>query len=160
MTDKLVLYLARRNKGIREAEFRLHAYIGPTLTSAAGVWMYGIPPARGEAWAISLIGQGLIGFGLTSGGTISLAYAVDCYPEIAGISMSLILFLRNAIACGFTFAISPWLAHNGDLWTTVYMGILAFLANITYLIFIFWGKTIRKRTSNFYNRLVASGIGD
>ncbi|OJD25739.1 hypothetical protein ACJ73_02896 [Blastomyces percursus] len=55
-----------------------------------------IPPAG--------FGMVFIAFGIGSGGAIAITYAVDCYPLIASENLVLMLFIRNIIGCGFTFA--------------------------------------------------------
>lgn len=106
MSDKCTQYLTRKNGGIMEPEFRLWMMIPPAIINTVGVLMYGVGAAQDAHWIVSAgFGTAFIGFGIGSGGAIAITYAIDCYPEIASESLVLMLFLRNMIGTGFTFAI-------------------------------------------------------
>lgn len=105
-SDKCTLLLSRRNKGILEPEMRLWAMIPPAFVNTAGLLMYGVGAAKGASWILPAgFGTGCIAFGIGSGGAICITYAVDCYPDIASETLVFMLFLRNCIGAGFTFAI-------------------------------------------------------
>lgn len=106
MSDWFTQKMARRNKGIMEPEFRLWTMAVPALINMAGLLMYGVGAANGNHWIVSAgFGTAFIAFGIGSGGAIAITYAIDCYPEIASESLVLMLFIRNLLGCGFTFAI-------------------------------------------------------
>jgi MFS family permease len=106
MSDWFTQHMARRNKGIMEPEFRLWTMVVPALINMAGLLMYGVGAANGAHWIVSAgFGTAFIAFGIGSGGAIAITYAIDCYPEIASESLVLMLFVRNLLGCGFTFAI-------------------------------------------------------
>lgn len=106
MSDWFTQKMARRNKGIMEPEFRLWTMAIPAVINMAGLLMYGVGAANGEHWIVSAgFGTAFIAFGIGSGGAIAITYAIDCYPEIASESLVLMLFVRNLLGCGFTFAI-------------------------------------------------------
>lgn len=149
--DWITIKLANRNNGILEPEFRLWAMVGPTLFNAGGLLAYCMVPLNGNSWAISVVvGQGFLGFAMAAAGPICLTYAIDCYTEAASESLVLILFLRNMIGCGFTFAIQPWLNRCGLATTTWLMFMLSLVINGSFLVFIVFGKAIRRKTKNIY----------
>ncbi|KAF3985173.1 hypothetical protein FT663_05402 [Candidozyma haemuli var. vulneris] len=154
--DWLTVKLAHKNNGILEPEFRLWAMIGPTLFNAGGLLAYCMAPLNGEAWAVSVIvGQGFLGFAMAAAGPICLTYAIDCYTEAASESLVFILFLRNMIGCGFTFAIQPWLDRCGLATTTWLMFMLSVVINGSFLVFIVFGKAIRRKTRHLYEKITA-----
>lgn len=156
LVDWITIKLAQRNNGILEPEFRLWAMIGPTLFNAAGILAYCLAPLNGDPWELSVIvGQGFLGFAMAAAGPICLTYAIDCYNEAASESLVLILFIRNMIGCGFTFAIQPWLTESGLSLTTWLMFMLSIIINGSFLIFIFWGKAIRRKTKRIYQMVAA-----
>lgn len=149
--DWLSIKLAERNNGIMEPEYRLYAMILPTILNGGGLLAYGLASNSKAAWPISVvIGQGLLGFAMSSSGPICLAYAVDCYSELASESLVLMLFIRNMIGCGFTFAIQPWLSRDGLVTTTWLMFMLAVVINGSFIIMAIYGKTFRRWTKSRY----------
>jgi hypothetical protein len=106
LSDWWVINRARKNGGIMEPETRLWLLIIPAFINSTGLLMYGIGAYRGLPWILSAgVGTAFIGFGIGSGGAISMTYAIDCYPGIAAESMVLILFIRNVLGFAFTFCI-------------------------------------------------------
>lgn len=151
--DWLAIKLALRNDGILEPEFRVWAMVLPTVLNAAGLLAYGLPGESHASWAISVVlGQGLLGFSMSSSGPICLTYAIDSYPELASEALVLILFLRNMIATGFTFAIQPWLDRNGLTLTTWLMFMLSLVINGSFVGILIWGKAFRRWTKSWYYR--------
>ena len=105
-SDWCILYLSRRNKGILEPEFRLWTMAIPAVINTGGLLMYGLGANYGVAWIMpGGFGMASIGFGIGSGAAIAITYAVDCYPRVASEALVLMLFMRNVIGTGFTFAI-------------------------------------------------------
>ncbi|QRG37700.1 hypothetical protein FDK38_002079 [Candidozyma auris] len=154
--DWLTVKLAHRNNGILEPEFRLWAMIAPTLFNAGGLIAYCIAPLKQEPWPVSIVvGQGFLGFAMAAAGPICLTYAIDSYTEAASESLVLILFLRNMIGCGFTFAIQPWLNRCGLATTTWLMFMLSIVINGSFSVFIVFGKNIRRKTKFVYEKVSA-----
>lgn len=152
--DYVALKLAERNNGVLEPEFRLWTMIVPTIFNAGGLIAYGLPAYYGAHWAYSVvIGQGLLGFAMAASGGICLSYAIDCYSKLASEAMVLMLFSRNAIGCGFTFAIQPWLDRDGLSLTVWLMFMISLVINGSFLVMIKWGKDFRRRTASLYEKL-------
>lgn len=157
--DYCSIRLASRNNGILEAEFRLWAMIIPTIFNAIGLLSYGLSAVYEINWAVSVIvGQGLLGFAMSSSGSICLTYAIDSYPKLASEGLVLMLFIRNCIGCGFTFAIQPWLNSCGLKVTTWLMFMLSILINGTFIIMLKWGKPLRYKTAKRYYELVGHSM--
>ena len=106
VSDWCILFISRRNKGFLEPEFRLWTMILPAIINTGGLLMYGLGTNYGVSWVLpGGFGMGCIGFGIGSGGAIAITYAIDCYPRLASEALVLMLFLRNLLGTGFTFAI-------------------------------------------------------
>ncbi|ABN68574.1 putative ion transporter [Scheffersomyces stipitis CBS 6054] len=151
--DYLALRLAKRNNGILEPEFRLWAMFVPTFFNAGGLLAYGLGSYLEAHWAVSVVvGQGLLGFAMSSSGAICLTYAVDSYPKVASEGLVLMLFCRNCIGMAFTFAIQPWLDRNGLSITTWLMFMLSLIINGSFLLMIKWGKEFRRWTAARYDK--------
>ncbi len=52
------------------------------------------------------VGLGMIGFGWGCAGDLSLAYLMDCYPEMILEGMVGVAVINNTLACVFTFTAS------------------------------------------------------
>ncbi|PGH29973.1 hypothetical protein GX50_07273 [[Emmonsia] crescens] len=155
VSDWCIIFLSRRNKGILEPEFRLWTMLVPALVNTAGILMYGLGVLNGAMWLVPAgFGMVFIAFGIGSGGAIAITYAVDCYPRIASESLVLMLFIRNLIGCGFTFASQPWLDHNGLKNTTIIMAIICLVVNMSFLLMIWKGKSLREWTAKRYIILI------
>lgn len=159
--DYLTVKLARRNNGIMEPEFRLWAMILPTILNAAGLLAYGLSSAYQAPWAVSVVvGQGCLGFAMGSSGSICLTYAIDSYPKLASEALVLMLFVRNCIGCGFTFAIQPWLDRNGLKLTTWLMFMLSLIINGSFILMIMFGKSFRRWTKERYYKFSDPMFGE
>ncbi|KAI5289483.1 putative cell survival pathways protein, partial [Ascosphaera acerosa] len=151
VADWWTLRCTRRNSGIMEPEFRLWTLVVPALVNTAGLLLYGFGALHGLHWiGPAGFGQALISFGIGSSGAIAITYAVDCYPLLASESLVLILFGRNLIGTGFTFAIQPWLDHSGLQDTTIVMAVICFVFNMSFLTFSWKGKDLRRWTARRY----------
>ncbi|TID18600.1 hypothetical protein CANINC_003850 [Pichia inconspicua] len=151
LSDRFVAWMARRNHGVLEPEFRLWFLLVPAVVNSAGILLYGLGVNAGINWiGPAGFGMGFLGFGMGAGGGIILTYALDSFPTLQSESMVMILFIRNMIGMGFTFAIQPWLDANGVVTTTWLMFMLSMVFNFSCLIFIKWGKQIRIRCKDFY----------
>lgn len=54
-----------------------------------------------------LVGILSVLFGVVTGGTVTLAYTIDCFKEIAGDSLITVIIIRNTIGFAFNFARKP-----------------------------------------------------
>lgn len=81
-SDRFMQWMIKRNKGVMEAEFRLHLMALCTLIFPTGMWLFGIGSARGWAWPVPYVGLGFIGFGYGCAGDLSLSYLADSFPYV------------------------------------------------------------------------------
>lgn len=153
VADWIVLKLARKNNGIVEPEMRLWLMIFPTIINAAGLLMYGLGAYNGTQWFVPAgLGRAMISIGICSCGPIVITYAIDCYPALASESVVLILFMRNLIGCGFTFAIAPWILRVGVKNFTWTLFALCVFMNGTLFVMIIFGKRMRRNSKKLYFR--------
>ncbi|KAK5467613.1 Major facilitator superfamily transporter [Exophiala xenobiotica] len=144
-SDKFVIWMAKRNGGIFEAEHRLWLLFPTACIFPVGLWIFGIGTAYGWSWPAPYVGLGFIGFGWGCAGDLSMAYLMDAYPEMVLEGMVGVATINNSIALIFTFTASDWLAASGIKNTFIAIGVLAFLFLMTTLPMIIWDTG----TSNF-----------
>uniref|UniRef100_A0A0D2XY38 Major facilitator superfamily (MFS) profile domain-containing protein n=1 Tax=Fusarium oxysporum (strain Fo5176) TaxID=660025 RepID=A0A0D2XY38_FUSOF len=96
--DKLVLYLTRRNNGIREPEYRLWLYAVLLLAVPGGLLLWGVGAAHHVHWSGLLIAMGMLGAAITAGCQIPLSYCIDCYTELGSDAIVTIILIRNTMS--------------------------------------------------------------
>jgi MFS family permease len=83
LSDQLVIYLARRNGGIKEPEMRLYMLVVCFIYAAVGYMLYGWGAQLGLHWITVAIGIcGMIAHQV-SACTIATAYAMECFPGVS-----------------------------------------------------------------------------
>ncbi|KAL6449571.1 HOL1 Protein HOL1 [Candida maltosa Xu316] len=153
-SDFHVVWLAKRNNGIMEAEYRLYLLIITLVISPVGLIMFGVGAARNWPWQVIYVGLGFIGFGWGSIGDTSMSYLMDAYPDIVIQGMVGVSIINNTLACIFTFACSYWLDGSGTQNTYIALSVIDFGTIALVFPFLYWGKTFRKKTKKIYVSLV------
>lgn len=159
VADKLAIYLARRNKGVREPEHRLWPLAVAGIFSSAGLITWGVGAYYDVHWVALAFGLGMMVFGVVIGGSIGLSYAVDCFKEISGESMASVIVIRNTIGFGFSYAITPWYTNMGLQNCFITAGFVSLACMATFLLMIWKGKTLRRMSAKTYWRYVGSSVG-
>jgi MFS family permease len=154
LNDRLTVYLSNRNRGWREPEYRLWAFIPSAFIMPGGLIMYGATAAHGLHWIAPVVGMGLVGFGLSVGGTVTMSYILDSYKEIDTQVVTTIILIRNIIGFGISFGIQSWIDGMGLQNTFVFVGCLSFAVTMFAVFFIVFGKKMRKWTTSRYQHLI------
>lgn len=150
LSDWFVLFLAKRNNGVLEAEFRLWFVFLAAIISPVGLLLFGIGTAKEWSWPAPYVGLGFIGFGWGCAGDISMAYLMDAYPEMVIEGMVGVSMINNLIGCIFTFACSPWLAAQGTQGTYIVLAVIDFVVMMLCVPMLIWGKKCRAWTKDMY----------
>ncbi|KIV89803.1 hypothetical protein, variant [Exophiala mesophila] len=160
-SDKFVLWMAKRNGGVTEAEHRLWIMFLATALFPTGMFLFGIGSNDGWAWPAPYVGLGFIGFGWGCAGDLSMTYLVDSYPDMVLEGMVGVATINNTIGCIFSFVASKWLDASGIKNTFIVLGVLAFCAMMLTAPMIFFGKKARLWTRTRYQRFleIRDGFG-
>ncbi|EPS45420.1 hypothetical protein H072_598 [Dactylellina haptotyla CBS 200.50] len=113
LSDWFVIWMAKRNNGVKEAEYRLYLALANLIISPAGLLIFGIGSARGWYWPRPYVGLGFIGFGWGCAGDVAMAYLVDCYPDMVIEGMVGVAVINNTLGMIFTFACSDFIDAAG-----------------------------------------------
>jgi len=81
--DTIVLFLARRNGGIKEPEQRLWTLCLSFVYAGLGYLLYGWAADSGLPWIAVAIGLGAMIAHQVSACSIATAYAMDCFPGVS-----------------------------------------------------------------------------
>ena len=103
-------------------------------------------------------GLGMLVFGLVVGGSIAIAYAIDCFPQIGGESMASVMVIRNTIGFALSFAITPWYTGMGLQNCFITAGFVAIACMGTFLLFMWKGKTLRRSSATTYGHYAANTV--
>ncbi|KAI5955588.1 hypothetical protein KGF57_003721 [Candida theae] len=160
-SDKHVVWIAKRNNGVMEPEYRLYLLFITLIISPAGLIMFGVGADRQWPWQCIYVGLGFIGFGWGSIGDTAMSYLMDAYPEIVIQGMVGVSIINNTLACIFTFACSYWLDGSGTANTYIALAVIDFATIACIIPFLYFGKTFRKKTKSIYIGMVAltQGMG-
>jgi MFS family permease len=154
LSDRFMIWFAKRNGGIREAEHRLWFLYPLAVISPLGMLLFGIGTGRGWSWPGPYVGLGLIGFGWGCTGDLSMAYLMDAYPEMVLEGMVGVSVINNSIACILTFTAGLWLDSQGVQDTFIVIAALDFIFVMTTVPMMIWGKRCRCWTKERYLEFV------
>ena len=96
-----------------------------------------------------------IGFCNGSSGSICITYAIDSYPKVASEGIVLMLFIRNMMGMGFSYAILPWINRNGLVVVTWLMFMLSIIINGSFIVMLVFGKRFRRWTAAHYEKFLS-----
>lgn len=154
--DKVAIYLARRNGGIREPEHRLWVLSVSAVIGAVGFILWGVGAAREIHFMGLIFGVGMVEAAVVAGGSVAISYDIDCFKEISGETLILVMVIRNSLGFGFSYGITPWLESQGLTRTFVTVSILSLVCTLTFLVFVVYGKSLRKMSARKYWEYVST----
>lgn len=146
--------MTRRNRGIREAEFRLIAMIPFIIIAAIGIAIGGLALQRGWGWPVVLcVGYAFTGVLVTSLPTIAVAYAVDSYTPIAGDIMVVATVIKNTAGFGMSYWVFDLVERKGIFTCAMVQFATCIGPAVFALPMYFFGKRIRRwtRNSSYHN---------
>ncbi|KAJ3549942.1 hypothetical protein NM208_g245 [Fusarium decemcellulare] len=154
LVDYTIVQIAKRRGGIYEPETRLWLFLIPGLSMTIGCLMYGLTIAKGMPWIINAVGAAFIGFSIGGCGDMALTYVQDSYQLILGPALTGVVFVRNIIATGLVFAVSPWMEGMGVYDMFVLLGCIAAAIALTCIPLIIWGRKFRAQLAYKYDYFI------
>lgn len=151
VSDILVRYLARRNGGVYEPEFRL-IMAGPVaISTAVGLMGYGWSAQERDRWIVPTVFFGVISFGCSLGSTTAITFCVDCYRQYAGEALVTLNFSKSKSFLPWVYLILfPWLGPPTNVFRYLSRpGVLAFLRGLARCGWVerslrrYWGHSAR-----------------
>ena len=155
VSDRLVLYLAKRNNGVYEPEMRLWILVVFIPFQVAGPFWFGHALQEGQSWVSVAFAQGVCQFGQAPISSAMLTYMLDAYNEIVGDALVALTFSRNTLSTVFVFAMTPWIKRVGmsNVFNTI--GAIGVAVLMFAFVFIWRGKDWRHRTAGTYRHFAA-----
>ena len=97
VSDIIVRFMARRNGGIYEPEFRLVMAIPIALSTTLGMMGFGWSAQVKDSWIVPTIFFGIVSFGCSLGSTTSISFCVDSYRQYAGEALVTLNFSKSRV---------------------------------------------------------------
>ena len=109
VSDLIVRFMARRNDGVYEPEFRLVMALPITITTVIGLMGFGWSAEEKDAWIVPTFFFGVISFGCCLASTTAITFVVDSYRVYAGEALVTLNFCKSKFSpqcCHLTLACS------------------------------------------------------
>lgn len=149
-SDYFVIRLARRNQGVFEPEQRLWLFAVATILLPCGAILWGVGAAHGIHWFGLLFAMFLISMCNACGISLSLAYLVDSYREIAGDALATCIIVRNTMSFAIGYGITPWLDALGYQNCFISVAFVGLAVCGVFLVMIWCGKGLREKSRGKY----------
>lgn len=142
--DGLVKYMAKKNKGIYEPEFRLPIMITFMIFTGIGFFAWGQSLANQDPWPVPIIVcLGMINLGAQLGATGITAYIVDSHRQHSAEAFASINFIKNLFAFSLSFYSNDWIANQGVRFAFFTVGGITMAATLTTIPMYIYGKRAR-----------------
>ena len=147
LSDVIVQYMARRNGGVYEPEFRLVMAIPIVISTAIGLMGFGWSVEERDKWIVPTVFFGIISFGCSLGSTTAITFCVDSYRQYAGEALVTLNFSKN-IFHGLVFSLffPRWLESDGPKDVFIAIGGIQIACLITTIPMYIYGKRARMWT--------------
>ncbi|KAI2484097.1 MFS transporter [Pyrenophora tritici-repentis] len=129
--DAIAKFMARRNKGVFEPEFRLALMIPATVFSTVGFLGFGMCVEQGLPLAWPMTFMAIHSLSVPFASTASLTYVIDCHPRDANqafvtinFTKAVLTFIATTYASGILINYGPTATFNGIMMMN--LGISAF----------------------------------
>ena len=150
VSDIIVRFMARKNGGVYEPEFRLVMAIPIAISTVAGLMGFGWSVEERDNWIVPTVFFGIISFGCSLGSTTSITFAVDSYRQYAGEALVTLNVSKN-ILHGLVWSLffNRWLEADGSKLVFNCIGGIQLACLLTTIPMYIWGKrgrmwTVRK----------------
>ncbi|CAH0036979.1 unnamed protein product [Clonostachys rhizophaga] len=158
LSDWLTIKLARRNKGIMEAEHRLWPFSLCVIIVPSSLILWGVGAQHGIHWMGLCVAMGCLAFTMTMGVTLSVNYLIDSYHGISSDALVAVIIVRNTMSFAISYGITPWITNLGYQNCFISAAFIGMAASSVFLVMIKYGKLFRVKSASKYWKLVDDDI--
>ncbi|KAF9695391.1 hypothetical protein EKO04_006691 [Ascochyta lentis] len=144
LINKILNRLARRNRGVREAEHFLVGHILPVITGALSTILYGLAVQHKLHFAVYYIAYGLNGFSWTTLSISNTMWITEAFPRWAAPAISVLAGGCYIASFVVAFALVPWIAAHGFKVVGIEIAVLQIVSGLVAVPIAFWGKNSRQ----------------
>ncbi|KAF1843224.1 MFS general substrate transporter [Cucurbitaria berberidis CBS 394.84] len=147
VSDLVVRFMARKNDGVYEPEFRLLMAVPITISTVIGLMGFGWSAEERDRWIIPTVFFGVISFGCSLASTTAITFVVDSYRVYAGEALVTLNFSKNVFH-GFVFSLffPHWLESSGSKNTFLALGGIQLACMLLSIPMYVYGKRARMWT--------------
>ncbi|KAF7537382.1 hypothetical protein G7054_g3773 [Neopestalotiopsis clavispora] len=142
LNDYVCLWLAKKNRGIYEPEFRLPTIIIPMIIGIAGFYGFGATVHYQTHWTGPVLCFGLANMSLAIGNACVFGYVIDAHKELSEEAF-VAINARNFLTFGLTYFVNDWLEKDGVLAVFNVLGSIFVVVNLLTVPLWIYGKRIR-----------------
>ncbi|KAL7623726.1 hypothetical protein AAE478_005279 [Parahypoxylon ruwenzoriense] len=157
-SDRFIIRLARKNKGVSEPEHRLWLFAVSTLVIPSSLILWGVGAAHEVHWFGLVFAMGTTAFANTVSITLSVSYLIDTYRDISGDALTTCILIRNVMSFAIGYGITPWLENLGYQNCFISVAFVGLALCGVFLVMIRWGKRLREMKRVEYWREVKKRI--
>ncbi|KAI4724370.1 MFS general substrate transporter [Aureobasidium sp. EXF-10728] len=146
LSDRIVLYLSRKNHGVKEPEMRLWTLCFSFVYAAVGYFMYGFGAQAGAHWMTIAVGVCCMIAHQVSACSIATTYAMECFPGIGGELVVVLAICSSCINFGISFSVQPLIeAAGGYGYAFLFFGLCVLCSMLAAIPMSIYGKSWRRR---------------
>ncbi|KAI0096056.1 MFS general substrate transporter [Hypoxylon sp. NC0597] len=142
LNDWICLYLAKRNRGIYEPEFRLPPIIISFLVGIVGFFGFGATVHFQTHWTGPVLCFGLANMSLALSNASVFGYIIDSHKELSEEAF-VAINARNLLTFGLTYFVNDWLSKDGVLKVFNVLGGVFVAVNLLTIPLWIFGKRLR-----------------
>jgi MFS family permease len=142
--QKVLDGLARKNRGVREAEHYLVGLILPVITGAASSLIYGMAAHYGLHISAYYCANGLNGFSWVTIAITTTMWVTEAFPRWAAPALAAMGGGSFLITFCMTFALAPWTDAHGFRLVGIELAVLQLMSGLVAVPIAFWGKSARQ----------------
>ncbi|OAL69143.1 MFS transporter [Trichophyton violaceum] len=154
-SDFIVMRLARRNHGIKEAEMRLWTLCVTFVYAAVGYMLYGWGAHFGMHWITIAIGLGCMIAHQVSACSVATAYAMECFPGISGELVVVLSICSSVINFPLSFTVQQVVDMIGFGYAFVFYGFCVLASMAAAIPAVLYGKSWRRRAAPKWKKWLA-----
>lgn len=136
--------LARRNRGVREAEHYLVGLVLPVLTGAASSLLYGMAVHHSLPLSAFYLAYGLNGFSWVTISISTTMWVTEAFPRWAAPALTAMSAMSYLVTFGLNFASAPWTYAHGFKMVGIELAVMQIVSGLVAVPIAFWGKSARQ----------------
>ncbi|KAI0012525.1 MFS general substrate transporter [Xylariaceae sp. FL0662B] len=142
LNDWVCMWLAKKNHGIYEPEFRLPPIIISLLIGIAGFFGFGATVYYQTHWSGPVLCFGLANMSLAFSNACVFGYVIDAHKELSEEAF-VAVNARNFLTFAFTYFVNDWIEKDGILAVFNVLGAIFVAVNLLTIPLWIFGKRIR-----------------